>query len=107
MPVGQEPVPQGTELALLPPTQVVMQIPAVRSRKPTPSPVRMYQKPALEKFGTFRDLTQWGFASASDGGSIFGISSNGCSTRIGRRTLNIGCPTSGGSPGQGPVRTSS
>ncbi len=55
----------------------------------------MYQKPALEKFGTFRDLTQWGFASASDGGSIFGISSSGCSTRIGGRTYSFGCPTSG------------
>ncbi len=53
----------------------------------------MYQKPSLEKFGTFRELTQWGLASASDGGSIFGISSPGCETRIGRRTYSIGCPT--------------
>jgi hypothetical protein len=56
----------------------------------------MYTKPALEKFGTFRELTQWGFSSASDGGSIFGI---GCQTRIGRRrqiVISIGCPTSGG-----------
>lgn len=66
----------------------------------------MYQKPSLEKFGSFRDLTQWGFASASDGGSIFGISSSGCQTRIGRRTVSIGCPTTGG-PSTGPVRTTS
>jgi hypothetical protein len=66
----------------------------------------MYQKPALEKFGTFRDLTQWGLASASDGGSIFGISSTGCSTRIGRRTFEIGCPAPGTTTG-GTVQTSS
>ncbi|MBK7905638.1 MAG: lasso RiPP family leader peptide-containing protein [Gemmatimonadetes bacterium] len=67
----------------------------------------MYQKPTLEKFGSFRELTQWGFASASDGGSIFGISSSGCSTRIRRRTVNIGCPTTQGDPSTGPVRTTS
>lgn len=98
---------QGTDFAMLPRTQDQRQIPSLRSRKPTPNPVRMYEKPALEKFGTFRDLTQWGFANASDGGSIFGISSSGCSTRIRRRTINIGCPTSGGSSVAGPVRTSS
>lgn len=57
----------------------------------------MYSKPALQKFGTFRDLTRWGLANASDGGSIFGISSPGCSTDLRRwgynHTINIGCPT--------------
>ncbi len=56
----------------------------------------MYQKPSLEKFGTFRDLTQWGFSSASDGGSIFGIGSPGCQTTIRRNTYSIGCPTDDG-----------
>jgi len=64
--------------------------------KPTPLPVDcMYQKPSLEKFGTFRDLTQWGLSNASDGGSIFGIGSPGCTTTIGRTTYTIGCPTDG------------
>jgi hypothetical protein len=40
----------------------------------------MYSKPKLERFGTFRELTQWGLQSATDGGSIFGIGSPGCST---------------------------
>ena len=52
-------------------------------------PMPMYSKPALEKFGTFRELTQWGFRSATDGGSIFGIGSPGCSTF----GYEIGCPT--------------
>lgn len=53
-----------------------------------------YAKPELTKFGAFRELTQWGFASASDGGSIFGISSPGCSTGLGggRVSIQIGCP---------------
>ena len=52
----------------------------------------MYEKPVLQRFGTFRELTQIGFNNATDGGSIFGISSPGCSTRIWGRTINIGCP---------------
>lgn len=52
----------------------------------------MYQKPVLEKFGSFRELTQWGFQNASDGGSIFGIGSPGCTTRIWGQTIEIGCP---------------
>lgn len=52
-----------------------------------------YQKPVVEKFGTFRELTRWGLQSASDGGSIFGIGSPGCSTTIGTKTYEIGCPT--------------
>lgn len=53
----------------------------------------MYAKPTLSRFGTFRDLTQWGLASASDGGAIFGIS--GCKTEIGPYTLSIGCDSDG------------
>ena len=56
----------------------------------------MYQKPSLEKFGTFRDLTPWGFSSATDGGSIFGIGSPGCQTTIRSNTYSIGCPTTDG-----------
>ena len=52
-----------------------------------------YQKPALEKFGTFRDLTRFGFNSASDGASILGVvTSPGCVTQWGDRTYEIGCP---------------
>jgi hypothetical protein len=53
----------------------------------------MYQKPVLQRFGTFRELTQIGLNNATDGGSIFGISSSGCSTTIWGRTFEIGCPT--------------
>lgn len=56
----------------------------------------MYQKPVVEKFGTFRDLTRWGFSSASDGGSILGIGSPGCETdlsRWGYGVIEIGCPS--------------
>ena len=51
-----------------------------------------YQKPTLEKFGTFRDLTRLGFNSASDGASFFGVASPGCVTQWGTRTYEIGCP---------------
>lgn len=54
----------------------------------------MYQKPTLEKFGSFRDLTRLGFASSTDGASIFGIGSPGCSTTLWGRTYEIGCPDS-------------
>jgi len=56
----------------------------------------VYQKPVVEKFGTFRDLTRWGFSSATDGGSIFGIGSPGCETDLsdwGMGTIRVGCPT--------------
>jgi hypothetical protein len=56
----------------------------------------MYTKPSLETLGTFRDLTRWGLSSASDGGSIFGVTvSSGCSTSWGGRTWEINCPPSG------------
>lgn len=53
----------------------------------------MYEKPTVQRFGTFRELTQLGFASATDGASILGIGSPGCSTTIGRTTYEIGCPS--------------
>jgi hypothetical protein len=50
-----------------------------------------YQKPLVEKFGTFRELTRFGISSASDGASIFGIgTSPGCDSRL---LGPIGCPT--------------
>ena len=53
----------------------------------------MYQKPMLEKFGTFRDLTRLGFSSASDGASIFGVATSpGCVTQWENRTFAYGCP---------------
>ncbi|MBX3173940.1 MAG: lasso RiPP family leader peptide-containing protein [Gemmatimonadaceae bacterium] len=55
----------------------------------------MYEKPTLQRFGTFRELTLLGFSSSTDGASIFGIGSPGCSTTIGRHTYEIGCPSSG------------
>ena len=52
-----------------------------------------YQKPTLEKFGTFRDLTRLGFTSASDGASICGVTTSaGCVTQYDGRTYEIGCP---------------
>lgn len=54
----------------------------------------VYQKPTVEKFGSFRELTRWGFSSASDGGSIMGVTvSVGCSTTWEGQTYNFGCPT--------------
>lgn len=51
----------------------------------------MYEKPTLQRFGSFRELTLLGFASSTDGASIFGIGSPGCSTTIWGRTYEIGC----------------
>ncbi len=53
----------------------------------------MYQKPQLQKFGTFRELTLLGLNSSTDGAVIFGIGSPGCSTTIGKWTWEIGCPS--------------
>lgn len=41
----------------------------------------MYEKPRLERFGTFRQLTLWGFVAPDcDGGGIYGVGGNdkGC-----------------------------
>ncbi len=34
---------------------------------------RVYQKPKVERFGTFRELTQIGFEGSSDGYTICGV----------------------------------
>lgn len=63
----------------------------------TPTPYdrapSMYQKPVLQKYGSFRELTLLGMNNSTDGASILGISSPGCSTTIGRWTFEIGCET--------------
>lgn len=47
----------------------------------------MYQKPSLQRFGSFRELTQLGIRDNTDGASFLGIGSPGCST-LG---IEIGC----------------
>lgn len=37
----------------------------------------MYEKPTLQRFGTFRELTQIGLTSNSDGASILSVNSPG------------------------------
>ena len=37
----------------------------------------MYEKPSLERFGTFRELTQIGAAAGNDIASVFGLDA-GC-----------------------------
>ena len=51
----------------------------------------MYQKPALQRFGTFRELTQLGLASSTDGATFLGIGSPGCQTTLWGNTYEIGC----------------
>ncbi len=52
----------------------------------------MYQKPSLERFGSFRELTQIGFSGASDGFTIIGppvgAPTTGCNLAD---PLNTGC----------------
>jgi hypothetical protein len=50
--------------------------------------VQVYTKPTLDRFGAVRELTLLGFANASDGFSVLGISSPGCATPI---VGSIGC----------------
>jgi hypothetical protein len=38
----------------------------------------VYQKPKVERFGTFRELTQVGFNGTTDGFTICGITGNEC-----------------------------
>ncbi len=55
----------------------------------------MYQKPRLERFGTFRQLTLYGFGAPDcDGGSIYGVGGNikGCAV-----VPTIAEPSGGGS----------
>jgi hypothetical protein len=38
----------------------------------------MYQNPTVERFGTFRDLTQQGYNGANDGLTFNGTNGNNC-----------------------------
>lgn len=51
----------------------------------------MYQKPRVERFGTFRELTQVGFSGSQDGFTICGIT-NGTGNSLCGGTGNP-CPT--------------
>jgi hypothetical protein len=58
----------------------------------------MYQKPTVERFGTFRDLTQQGFNGANDGITFEGANGNNCQSVVtagGQTTLT--CVVGGGS----------
>lgn len=52
----------------------------------------MYQKPTLQRFGSFRELTKLGIDSSTDGASFLGIGSPGCETDLWGKTYEIGCP---------------
>jgi len=49
---------------------------------------RVYQKPKVERFGTFRELTQVGFNGTTDGFTICGIGTGNelCKENCGPRT---------------------
>jgi len=51
----------------------------------------MYAKPALERFGTLRELTLLGVDNNSDGVGALGVVSPGCSTTALGITVNLGC----------------
>ncbi|MDQ6827757.1 MAG: lasso RiPP family leader peptide-containing protein [Gemmatimonadota bacterium] len=58
----------------------------------------MYNKPRVERFGTFRELTQQGFQGASDGITFAGTNGNNCQNEFlvnGQTTLV--CIVGGGS----------
>lgn len=49
----------------------------------------MYARPVLQKFGTFRELTQLGNEGLSDGATFTGVPTDGCLTG----GVPNGCPT--------------
>jgi hypothetical protein len=53
--------------------------------------IEMYAKPALERFGTLRELTLLGADNNSDGVGALGVVSPGCSTTALGITVNLGC----------------
>jgi hypothetical protein len=53
----------------------------------------MYQKPVLQKFGSFRDLTLLGVNGSTDGAVVLGITSTGCTETADKWTWNLGCDT--------------
>lgn len=59
----------------------------------------MYRKPAVERFGTFRDLTQQGYQGASDGLTFNGTNGSNCQDfDIGGGQTTLTCIVGGGSP---------
>lgn len=54
----------------------------------------MYEKPRLDRFGTFRELTQLGSTRDSDFASVFGITS--CNPND--KESKFGCGVGAGSP---------
>lgn len=52
----------------------------------------VYQKPAVQKFGSFRELTQVGFLASSDGASAFGIGNDGSGCWTDSQGM-LQCPT--------------
>jgi hypothetical protein len=52
----------------------------------------MYEKPKLERFGTFRELTLLGIDSGQDAGGMFGL---GCDGSPGALDFAV-CPAGGG-----------
>lgn len=55
----------------------------------------LYEKPEVQKFGSFRSLTQIGFNNASDGATALGIGNGeGCYTGPGQYGENtLICPS--------------
>ena len=51
----------------------------------------MYEKPQLQRFGTFRELTRFGAEAGSDIGSVFGIA--GCNGQDPESEFGCGSPT--------------
>jgi hypothetical protein len=58
----------------------------------------MYQKPTVERFGTFRDLTQQGFNGNNDGITFNGVNGNNCQdVDIGGGQTTLTCIVGGAS----------
>jgi len=60
----------------------------------------MYVKPQLERFGTFRQITQIGAEGGNDAGSVFGIP--GCNG-LDDEDPDFGCADTGGGAGSPAV----
>lgn len=55
-----------------------------------------YNKPLIERLGTFRELTRWGFTGSSDGAVMLGAPSPGPGCQIydaSGRAYDVQCPT--------------
>jgi hypothetical protein len=54
-----------------------------------------YTKPIIERLGTFRELTRWGFTGSNDGATFFGSASpGGCEVYDAQgNKYQVQCPT--------------